>query len=302
MSRSLLKTGIAGVIMLILLGAASGPAPHGTFLSRKVKVGSPVKYALSYRHDASRDVFFPDSAFDYSPFRFLKRDYFPTRTTPAGSGDSVVYTLVSFETDSTQYLKLPVFVRNGKDCTAIYPTVSAVQLQSLLQAKDIRQPVLRTNTQLVFLGDQVNYPLLFLLLIAAAVLGGLSNWLFGESIRRQWQLVQLWRRHLKFRGTYQRYFRGAADPKQAVSNVEQAVFLWRLYLERMEGKPYSTFTTKETVEQFGQEKNLEGALRDVDSVVYGGVASPQTQESLKILRELAGRAYVKRKKQILTRI
>lgn len=285
-----------------LLTAASGPVPKGAFLAPKMKVGSPVQYALSYRHDASRDVFFPDSAYDYTPFRFLKRDYFPTRTTAAGSVDSVVYTLVSFETDTLQYLKLPVFVRDGRDCTAVYPTISEVKLQSLLSGKDPRQSGLRSNVQLVSLEDQVNYPLLFLVLIAAAVLGGLINWLFGEALRRQWQLFQLWRRHLKFRGTYQRYFRGAADPKQAAPNVERAVFLWRRYLERMEGKPYSTFTTKETVEQFGQEKKLEGALRDVDSVVYGGVASPQTEESLKILRELAGRAYVKRKKQILSRL
>ncbi len=272
--------------------------PEGTFLSKEFKVGKPIQYALSYRHNPGLDIFFPDSTYDFSPFQYLKREYFSTQTDASGSLDSVVYTLVSFETDSLQHLKLPVYVMNQKDCTARYSALQSIPLRSLVKPED-KNAALKSTTALVLLDDQINYPLYFILLIAAAVLGGLTYWLFGASIRRRGRQFQLWRRHLEFRGNFQRYLRGATDSRQAVTNVERAVFLWKRYLERVENKPYTTFTTKETVEQFPQAQQLEQALRETDAVVYGGVTSPQTQESLRILRDLAVRTYVKQRQIIL---
>ncbi len=272
--------------------------PKGTFLSREFKVGRPVQYSLSFLHNPAQDVFFPDSTYDFTPFKFLKRDYYSTQTNAAGSLDSVVYTLVSFEVDSLQHLKLPVYVMNHKDCTAIYSALQSIRLRSLLNAKS-KQSGLQSNTTLVLLEDQINYPLYFIIVIIAGIIGGLIYWLFGESLRRRLRQFQLWRRHLEFRGNFQRHLRGATDSKQAVANVERAVFLWKRYLERLEGKPYTTFTTKETVEQFSQSRQLEQALRETDAVVYGGVISPQTQESLRILRDLAVRTYIKQREVIL---
>ncbi|MDQ1087834.1 LapA family protein [Siphonobacter sp. SORGH_AS_1065] len=272
--------------------------PEGKFLSKEIKVGKPVQYALSYRHDPRLDVFFPDSTYDFTPFQFLKRDYYSTRTNASGSLDSVVYTLVSFEVDSMQYLKLPVYVMNQKDCTALYSGLQSIPLRSLLNLKS-KKAGLQSNTALVLLDDQINYPLYFIILIFAGILGGLIYWLFGARIRRRWRQFQLWRRHLEFRGNFQRHLRGATDSRQAVINVERAVVLWKRYLERLEGKPYTTFTTKETVEQFSHSRQLEQALRETDAVVYGGVTSPQTQESLRILRDLAVRTYIKQREVIL---
>lgn len=257
-----------------------------------------MQYSLSFLHNPAQDVFFPDSTYDFTPFKFLKRDYYSTQTNAAGSLDSVVYTLVSFEVDSLQHLKLPVYVMNQKDCTAIYSALQSIRLRSLLNAKS-KQSGLQSNTTLVLLEDQINYPLYFIIVIIAGIIGGLIYWLFGESLRRRLRQFQLWRRHLEFRGNFQRHLRGATDSKQAVANVERAVFLWKRYLERLEGKPYTTFTTKETVEQFSQSRQLEQALRETDAVVYGGVISPQTQESLRILRDLAVRTYIKQREVIL---
>lgn len=274
--------------------------PEGKFLAPEFKVGSPVKYALSYRHNPGDEVFFPDSTHDFTPFRFLKRDYFPTRTNAAGSVDSVVYTLVSFEIDSVQPLKLPVYLLRKQDCTAVYAPMQTIRLRRLVDPR-AKSVVLKSSTNLVVLDTQVNYPLFFIILLMAAVLGGLIYWLFGDAIQRRWRQFQLWRRHLEFRGSFQRYLRGAADSKQGVMNVERAVFLWKRYLERLEGKPFTTFTTKEAVSQFPQNPQLEQALRETDAVVYGGVASPQTQESLRILRDLAGRTYLRHRQIILAK-
>lgn len=269
--------------------------PKGKFLSDSVKVGLPVQYALSYRHKATADVFFPDSAYNFSPFEMVKREYFNTVTDQNGSLDSVVYTLITFEVTPVQELSLPVYVRAKKDCTRVFAPIDYVILNSIIKPNvNIDTLSLKKDTRLIPIAQQVNFPLIFLIIIGLLLMVGMVFWFFGKPIRRQVRLFNFKRRYDDFRKLFQRLSRGTEDAKKRLENIEKAVVLWKKYIERIENKPFTTFTTKEILDNL-KDNRLSDALREIDATVYGGVYSNQTIASLQVLQELAEGLYRERR-------
>ena len=56
------------------------------------------------------EVIFPDSSYNFSPFEWVSKEYFPTHTNESGSLDSVVYTLTCFDLAPVQQLVDPRIV------------------------------------------------------------------------------------------------------------------------------------------------------------------------------------------------
>ena len=272
--------------------------PKGKFLSDSVKVGLPVQYALSYRHKATADVFFPDSAYNFAPFEMVKREYFNTVTDQNGSLDSVIYTLISFEVTPVQELSLPVYVRAKRDCTRVFAPMDYVILNSIIKPNvNIDSLSLKKDTRLVPIAQQVNFPLIFLIIIGLLLVIGMVFWFFGKPIRRQVRLFNFKRRYDDFRKLFQRLSRGTDDAKKHLENIERAVVLWKKYIERIENKPFTTFTTKEILDNL-KDNRLSDALREIDATVYGGVYSSKTIASLQVLQELAEGLYRERRMEM----
>ena len=275
--------------------------PKGKFLEVSMKVGLPVKYALSYRHDPNKDVFFPDSTYNFSPFEMVDRQYFPTVTDVNGSLDSVVYTLISFEVTPTQELSLPVYVRAKRDCTRIFSPMDYVVLKSIIKSNMAIDTIqLKKDTRLITIDQQVNFPLIFLIILGFTVIVGMVFWFFGEPIRRQIRLFNFSRRYDDFQKLFQRLSRGTDDAKKRLENIEKAIVLWKKYLERLENKPFTTFTTKEILDNL-KDNRLADALREIDATVYGGVYSKKTITSLQILQELAEGIYREHREEMKVR-
>ena len=272
--------------------------PKGKFLNDSVKVGLPVQYALSYRHKATADVFFPDSAYNFAPFEMVKREYFNTVTDQNGSLDSVVYTLISFEVTPVQELSLPVYVRAKKDCTRVFAPIDYVILNSIIKPNiRIDTLFLKKDTRLIPIAQQINFPLIFLIIIGLLLMVGMVFWFFGKPIRRQVRLFNFKRRYDDFRKLFQRLSRGTEDDKKRLENIEKAVVLWKKYIERIENKPFTTFTTKEILDNL-KDNRLSDALREIDATVYGGVYSNKTIASMQILQELAEGLYRERRVEL----
>ncbi len=272
--------------------------PKGKFLSDSVKVGLPVKYAISYRHKATVDVFFPDSSYNFAPFELIKREYFDTVTDENGSLDSVIYTLISFEVTPLQELSLPVYVRAKRDCTRVFAPLDYVVLNSIINPNvSIYTLSLKKDTRLVLIKQQANFPLIFLIIIGLLALSGVIFWFFGKSIKRQIRLFNFRRRYDDFQKLFQRFSRTTDDAKKRLENIEEAVVLWKKYIERLENKPFTTFTTKEILDNL-IDSRLSDALREIDATVYGGVYSNKTIASLQVLQELAGGLYRERRQEL----
>ncbi|MFN8354044.1 MAG: hypothetical protein U0Y10_06360 [Spirosomataceae bacterium] len=277
------------------VSVAMAQRPNGKFLSDTIKIGYPIQFALSYRHPADQEVFFPDTNWTFRPFDCIKREFFTTQTDQRGSLDSVVYTLVSFEVDKVQQLSLPIFVWSKRDCTAVYSPADSVVLHELISGNPAKLS-LKADTHLLHVEQQTNYPLILLVIIGSLLIGVIIFWLFGETIRRQIRFFQLRRRHSDFLRSFQRLQRGIAG-KAGIGNVEKSVVLWKKYVERLEQKPFSSFTTKEITDNIPDER-LADALRQIDVTIYGGAFSPQTQASLEVLQELAIKIYRHRRREL----
>ncbi|GAB2519779.1 hypothetical protein [Spirosoma aerophilum] len=279
---------------------------QGYFLADSIEIGRPFRYSLSYRHPATADVLFPDTARSFAPFRVQKVAVFATQTTGAGpaanSRDSAVYTLVSFETDSIQLLRVPILTIHDVDCTARWTQTDTVFLRSKLppglpDSLASRSLRLATETDLAPVRQQFNYVALAIGVVSVSLCLGVLYMLFGRLTRRQWRLYLLNRRHVRFLREYAR-LNDRLNSFTAAEVTNQAVVMWKAYLEQLDPQPYMSLTTPELAERLRDDR-VTTALREADQMIYGGSFTPQSRLALNVLSEVATHMYLQSRTKLL---
>ncbi|WP_025765186.1 hypothetical protein [Dyadobacter tibetensis] len=273
--------------------------PVGRFLSDSFDVGKPVYFSLSYQHNPSEEIFFPDSTFDFSPFELLEKQTFFSRTEGNVTLDSAIYQLVSYEVLPVQSLRLPIYHFHSRDCTQVFSQTDTLFLTQ--QARQIlkNQKTIEPAAILVPLEDQFNVSI-FLGVLALVI--GLSTaiyWVFGRDIYKQWQLLKLQRRHLEYLRAFNRMLRSTRE-KENTKDAEKAIIIWKNYLERLENKPFATYTTREIIDNMPDAKLAE-ALKNLDGIIYGQVKSSKMNVFLEVLKDGGTKIYKNKRKQILDR-
>lgn len=277
---------------LLLVGISYAQKPIGRFQTDSIELGRPIDYSLSYHHNPSAEVFFPDTTYNFYPFEIIRRNIFQTSTTNGVSTDSVVYTLVTFEIMKNQKLELPIYLLSKRDCTTIYSLTDSVFLKEMIKTS-VDSLHLKTDTKFLPLPQQVNYPkiLIFLLSLLGVVL--IIYAIFGRFIRKQYTLFLFSRRHIDFQANYKKFTRSTLDDV----TIGKALVLWKKHLEWLEKRPYSSYTTKEIISRLPNER-LEEALKEVDSAIYGGILSTQMPSSMEVLLEKATELYKNHRKEL----
>lgn len=277
-----------------------GSVPIGRFLTDSIEIGRPFQYSLTYYHAPTAEVLFPDTARQFAPFRVQQVATFPTLTTGEGrraiSRDSAVYTLVSFETSPAQVLRTSIQLINAQDCTLVQSPPDTVWLRSRLVTTDLNAPsalTLATDTAVVSLRQQFNYPVLAAVLIGTGLLAVLLYVLFGRAGQRQWRQYRLRVDHARFLRQYNRLSR-SLSPDTAAETANQSVVVWKAYLEKLERQPYASLTTPEIAERTGDNR-VADALREADRMIYGGAFSARSPEALRILADVATQTYHRRR-------
>ncbi|WP_242918448.1 hypothetical protein [Pontibacter liquoris] len=273
--------------------------PSGRFGVDTVRLGEPLTYTLVHRHPAAQEVILPDSGYTFAPFEFVRKDFYPTITRGGISTDSVIYTLRTFETPAVQQLALPVFVLQGKDTVAVYAQPDAVVLRQLVQ--QVTEPLqLQAETTLAPVEERFNWPVLLLWLVAGTVFLSLIWFIFGQAIRTKYKLYRLRKDHVYFASRYSshadRFIKTAAS-----GSIEKAVSLWKNYLTKLERSAINSFTTKEIVEFYLDDEEVNTALRILDKAIYGNLQSESEGEAnlaLGMLRRFAKSRYKIRRELI----
>jgi len=277
---------------LLVIGISYAQKPIGRFQTDSIELGRPIDYALSYHHNPSAEVFFPDTTYNFYPFEIIRRNIFQTLTTNGVSIDSVIYTLVTFEITKNQKLGLPIYLLSKRDCTTVYSLADSVFLKEMIKS-NVDSLQLKTDTKLLPLSQQVNYPkiLTYILGILGVVL--IIYALFGRFIRKQYTLFLFSRRHVDFQANYKKFTRSTLDDV----TIGKALVLWKKHLEWLEKRPYTSYTTKEIVSRLPSER-LEEALREVDSAIYGGILSTQMPSAMNTLLDKATELYKNRREEL----
>lgn len=277
---------------LVVIESSYAQKPVGRFQTDSIEIGRPIDYTLSYRHSPSAEVFFPDTTYNFYPFEIVRRNIFPTSTTNNVSTDSVVYTLITFDITKNQKLGLPIYLLYKRDCTAVYALADSVFLKEMIKTS-LDSLQLKTDTKLLPLSQQVNYPKILTYLLGLLGIVLVIYAFFGRFIRKQYTLFLFGRRHKDFQTNYKKFTRSTLDDV----TIGKALVLWKKHLEWLEKRPYTSYTTKEIVSRLPSER-LEEALREVDSAIYGGILSTQMPLAMSILLEKATELYKKRREEL----
>lgn len=274
--------------------AQTSPRPRGQFLHKSIKIGEPVSFSFSYSHPVNELVLFPDSSYNFYPFEYINKQFYRTRTVLETSTDSVVYTLRTFEPDSVQRLRLPVYIIENEDTLLVHSLQDSVQLVSSLQNKTDQQ--LKAGIAFAQTNKSFNYPYFIAGIVAILIFSGLLYGLLGKTILRNYRLYILRSAHKGFTETFeelQNEFERDSDYK----TLEKMLTLWKNYLSRLENIPLNTFTTTEIIARYNKE-NLRDSLQSIDRTIYGGVPSNDLLPSLTVLRSFSNKRFKRKRKQL----
>lgn len=286
--RNILTTCLLILLTLSLLQTMAQVRVRAGFIQDSVRLGDPIDYYLIAHYPSNLTILFPDSTFSFTPFEFHHKKYQPTQTLRGESYDSVVYQLLTFEVDDVQYLGLPVFVVNEKDCTRYVP-----QRDSILLAAMVKEPVpdsisaqdlpLLTNTTYQRVSFLLNYPIL-LITVGILLVVSVVIWLvFGKRIRKYFKLRRLQKNHTTFVQNYLEKLH-QLQTQYTTEKTELALSIWKKYMEQLEGKPFTKLTTRETL-ALEQDEYLGKSLQALDRAIYG--SSTTVLEPLAHLQQVA---------------
>ncbi|MCD8540057.1 MAG: hypothetical protein LRY55_10035 [Leadbetterella sp.] len=118
--------------------------PRAAFFEDSVIVGKEIRMAMSYLHSGKSDIVFPDSSFDFSPFRYVSSELFETSIKDGKSLDSVIYTLVTYDLDSVLFVQ--PYIKNLQTGETIPADSARVHLKFSITEEDVSRPAVREST------------------------------------------------------------------------------------------------------------------------------------------------------------
>jgi hypothetical protein len=290
------------VMLLIIVIPGTGQSQNvrvkSRFLADTLKIGEKVPFAVTARYPRKVNILYPDSSYSFNPYELEGREYFPTVTTDSISYDSAIYYLTSYEIDSIQVFRMPVYVLQGSDCTAVFGIADSIILKQLVHhvpdSVSAEQLPLKTDTRYLDVTWLFNYPVAYYIIGTVVVLGIVVWIVFGKRIRRYFVLKRLNKAHIDFLHRF-------ADAQQQLQTgfstikAETALVLWKRYMENLEERPYTKYSSKEIL-YFLNDENLPAALKAIDRMVYGGVAS--NSEIFNELREVSRSHYNEKLREV----
>ncbi len=277
----------AGFLLSTVYSSLFAQNPRFKFLSDSVQVGQHVDAVFYYTHSPDQEVLFPDSNFNYSPFEFVSKKYFPTVTSNAKSLDSAVYTFSLFEIEGIHALTIPVFILKGKDTLKVFSNIDSLSVYPMIKVVSDTLK-LQSNTQNLALDIHFNFAMLGVVVGVFLLIALVAIWIFGKKIMAQVSRYRQKRAHVRFLKQYDTIVQNIVSP----SEMEAAVSLWKKYIQKLEGKPFTTFTSAEIGRNLKNDK-VKINLRNIDVAMYSGRVSELPSQDFLALRELAVILYQK---------
>jgi hypothetical protein len=259
----------------------------GYFTKDSARLGERVGYVLKASYPQSAQLIFPDSTYDFSPFVFLEKKTFVSATKEGITQDSSVYFLSNFSLEPSSYLALPVFELNRYDSITHYTTDAELKLKLNLDS---------IPEQLQFKENNVYQPLdkPFNWFVFSAIIGGILLvvgilfFVFAERIKRLFRKNRERLRWIQF----ERKWKKLSDLLQQQPNqstADEAVGLWKGYLEHLRSQPIQEWTSSEIAAAL-DDKEVFKALRTIDMIIYAGVEG-DTSTATSYLLEVAKTNY-----------
>lgn len=270
--------------------------PRSAFLTDKVRIGEPAELALFVEYPSSFQILFPDTNAGFGTFTLIGRSYFPTRTIGELSRDCVVYKLAAFSDDTLQSVSLPVYRFTDGDSLVYFSPPAQLRVENQIRGALPDRPVFEESLSPLPVARQINYPYILIGMgIVVAVLL-LLNLFFDRPVQKFFYLFLEQRRHRAFLRSFGR-IQARLTSRLSVEEMENLLVLWKKYIQRVDGKPYTSFTTQEIFSVLPDER-LRDVLRETDRWVYGGVEMEDYHRNIAYVLEVSVQLYQKKREAI----
>ncbi len=270
--------------------------PKAAFLDDTLKIGYPMRFALSIEYPGEWQIFFPDSASDFGLFEYYSRTAFKTVVKDSLVIDSVIYELMSFELDSVQGLALPVYRLHRGDTIDLMSNSDSVMLKEYIETLP-QELDLKENALLRFIPDIFNKKRFLIVAGVILTLLILVGILFGKKIKSRWKLYWLRKNHRKFIEAFNLVIsESRSNPEK--EKIEEANARWKNYLSGLEKKPYNTYSTKDFQKHIQDDALLE-SLKHLDAFIYGGLEEENLIDRLIVLKHFAEDRFELLKKEVM---
>jgi len=270
--------------VVLSTGFAQNITPKGQFLKDSIQIGEPIEFVLSIKYPKAMEIIFPDSLYNFFPFELTKKTYFPTKSDSVFSVDSAIYYLSTFEIDSIQYLKIPVYKVNEFDSLIIWTAQDSVILRHTVESIP-DSVIMVTNTNYVEVPMAFNYPYASIALIIFIVVTLVLWFIFSKTVINKIQVYRLKNRNLKFIGAFDNLV------KNKFLNSEEILILWKNYLEKLKGEPFTKLTTTEIVSLL-KFSNVEISLMAIDRNIYGPKDESLLSDAYQAIKDIAQNEYM----------
>lgn len=267
---------IISVLLIIpSLVFAQNITVRSRFLADSLKIGEKIPFSVTAEYSKKLNILYPDSTYSFNPFEFESKQYFATKTKDSISYDSVVYFISSYEIDSIQTFRMPVYVLQGGDCTLVFGATDSIFLKQMVDhvpdSVNAEQLPLKINTQYLNVNWLFNYPIAIYVGVGLLVISIIVWFVFGKRIRRYFVLKRLNKDHAEFLNRFGDAL-NSMQSEYSASKAEKTLVIWKKYMESLEQKPYTKYSSKEILRLLN-DGNLPATLRAIDKMVYGGVSS-----------------------------
>ena len=261
---------------------------RGGFVQDSIGIGEPVQYWLSASYPQQLQMVFPDSNYNFQYFELVHKKFIPTKVKGSGYFDSAVYTLRSFEIDPVQYLNMPAIFINQRDSNLIYAPLDSIYTVHMVPTLSDTLH-LKENTAYRAVAKNVNYPLIWIIVIVLAIIAVTVFLIFGKRIRKYFILKRLSKEYRAFSDKLTEAIRKMKDHKDQ-KEVEHALNTWKVFMEKLEKKPYTSLTSKEIL-GFNETRELKDVLKNIDRSIYGGVVADNLYKEFQSIEDFTQHRY-----------
>ncbi len=268
---------------------------EANFIEDSIQIGNIVSYNLNVSYPNNIEVLLPDSNYNYSPFEYINKSYSSTINDSIYNYDEVTYKFTSFNLDSIQFLKLPVFIINSNDSLIMYSNTDSIFLMEFI--KELSDSLnLKSNTKFSFVDMAIDYPFLSKIISSLIIFIITFYLLFRKKINKYFKTKYTKKEYNTFINKIEK-LNDEIQKDFKIEKIELLLLLWKRYNEKVSKYPYASLTTSEII-HLGIVNDIKENLNSLDNTIYGNKKMTDFKKNFIMLKKHSTKVFNNKLKEI----